>query len=42
MIPPKPPKIFKAPQSMIEFERDWGRAQQSDEDLYHYIKVKQL
>jgi len=27
---------------MIEFERDWGRAQQSDEDLYHYIKVKQL
>ncbi|CAI2186949.1 18465_t:CDS:10 [Funneliformis geosporum] len=33
------PKIFKPPQSMIEFESDWVRIQQNDEDLYNYIKV---
>jgi tetratricopeptide (TPR) repeat protein len=31
-------KNFRAPQSVIEFERDWT-IQQNDEDLYHYIKV---
>jgi hypothetical protein len=31
---------FKAPINVIEFERDW-RIQRSDEDFYHYIKVKQ-
>jgi len=31
----------RAPINVIEFERDWG-IQRSDEDLYHYIKVKQL
>ncbi|RIA98520.1 hypothetical protein C1645_95935 [Glomus cerebriforme] len=40
IIPPKKttPKKFGVPQSVIEFERDW-RIQQSDEDLYHYIKI---
>lgn len=38
-FPKASPKIFKAPQSMIEFESDWERIQQNDEDLYNYIKV---
>ncbi|RHZ47464.1 hypothetical protein Glove_579g16 [Diversispora epigaea] len=30
---------MEVPRAMFEFERDWARYQENNEDLYHYIKI---